>query len=579
MSESRAGASAAALVAAMFPCFALAQARPPTREEIDPSLRTAPEEPGRLRVEGGIERAPCALAEPEFGKVKLTITAATFNNLGPVDPEALRPAYSSYVGTEQPISVLCEIRDAAATILRGRGYLSAVQVPVQQIVDGAVRFEVLYARMSSIRVLGEPGPDAKMIERYLQPLANGEPFNRLSAERNLLLARSLPGYQIRLSLRPTGNSPGDMVGEVRVDHVPVMADISIQNLASPDTGRFGAQARIQFNGLFKQGDRTVLSAYSTAQIDEQQVYQFSHDLAIGSKGLRIGARATYAITRPDIPGAQVDGRTFYASLEATYPLKLSQAASLTGGAGIEIVQQTIRFGGNPFARDRLRIGYLRLDGEAMDLRGMGPGGTIGWRARGSLQLRQGMSIAGASQDCRGTNPACLAPGFVPLSIAAADPSPTLIKAQAEFELRPFRNATVLLAPRGQYSAQTLPAFEQFSTGNYSVGRGFDPGALSGDSGFGLQLEFRLDPRRVTKRSNVSYQPYVFADQALVWRNGVPGSKKLQSAGGGVRFFLPGRMRLDLTGAAPVSRLPFEASKRPARFLMTLTTNVLPWRNR
>lgn len=567
------------MVAAIIPCFAFAQVRPPTREEIDPSLRTAPQEPGRLRVEGEIERAPCALAEPEFGKVRLTVTAATFNNLAPVDPEVLKPAYAPYLGTEQPISVLCEIRDTAATILRNQGYLAAIQVPVQQIVDGAVRFEVLYARMSAIRVMGEPGPDSRLIERYLQPLADGKPFNRLSAERNLLLARSLPGYQIRLSLRPTGNSPGDMVGEVRVDHQPVVADISVQNLAAADTGRFGMQARVQFNGLFKQGDRTVISAYTTAQIDEQQVYQFGHDLALGSDGLRIGARATYAITRPDIPGAQIDGRTFYASLEANYPLKLSQAASLTGSAGLEIVQQTIRFGGLPFARDRLRIGYLRLDGEAMDLSGKGPGGTIGWRARGSLQLRQGFSIMGASQDCRGGNPACAAPGFVPLSVGGADPTPTLIRAQAEFEVRPFRNATVLLAPRGQYSGQTLPAFEQFSTGNYSVGRGFDPGALSGDSGLGFQLEARLDPRRLTKDANLSYQPYVFADQALVWRNGVPGSRKLQSAGGGVRLFLPGRMRLDMSGAAPLSRLPFEASKRPARFLMTLTTNVLPWRKR
>jgi hemolysin activation/secretion protein len=450
---------------------------------------------------------------------------------------------------------------------------------VQQIVGGSVRFEVLFARMSAIRVMGEPGPDARLLERYLQPLANSQPFNRLTAERNLLLARTLPGYQIRLSLRPTGNRPGDMVGEVRVEHVPVMADISIQNLAAPDTGRFGAQARVQFNGLFHRGDRTVLSAYSTAQIDEQQVYQFGHDLTLGSKGLRIGGRLTYALTRPNIPGAQVEGRTLYASVEANYPLRLSQAASLTGSAGLEIVQQTIRFGGAPFARDRLRIAYLRLDGEAMDLKGAGPGGTIGWRARGSLQLRQGLNIFGASPDCRGVNPVCLTPGFIPLSVANADPSPTLVRAQAEFEIRPLRNATVLLAPRAQYSARTLPAFEQFSAGNYSVGRGFDPGTLSGDSGLGYQMELRLDPRRLTRRLNLSFQPYVFADQAWVWRNGIPGSQMLQSAGGGVRFFLPGRMRLDLTGAAPVSRFPGETGHRPARFLMTLTANILPWRNR
>jgi hemolysin activation/secretion protein len=69
----------------------------------------------------------------------------------------MRAAWSPFVGSEQPVAVLCEIRDAAATMLRDKGYLAAVQVPTQQIENGVVRMETLYARITAIRARGETG--------------------------------------------------------------------------------------------------------------------------------------------------------------------------------------------------------------------------------------------------------------------------------------------------------------------------------------------------------------------------------------------------------------------------------------
>ena len=41
-----------------------------------------------------------------------------------------------FVGQEQPVAMICEIRDRAATILREAGYIAAVEVPEQRIADG-----------------------------------------------------------------------------------------------------------------------------------------------------------------------------------------------------------------------------------------------------------------------------------------------------------------------------------------------------------------------------------------------------------------------------------------------------------
>lgn len=223
----------------------------PTREEIDPSRRQAPPPlaQAKLTGEGDIERSPCALADPAYAAIKVTLTMATFNNLGPVDPAEIAPAWQRYVGTEQPIAVVCEIRDAAGTILRNKGYLAAVQVPAQRIEGGVVKFEVLYAKLTGVRVRGDAGRNERQIARYLEHLATGQVFNRFEAERYLLLARDIPGFDVRLALKPAGTAAGDMIGEMTVRRTPFEVDINAQNFAPSETGRFGGQLRAQAYGL------------------------------------------------------------------------------------------------------------------------------------------------------------------------------------------------------------------------------------------------------------------------------------------------------------------------------------------
>jgi hemolysin activation/secretion protein len=554
----------------------------PTRDQIEPELPPQTEPTPRLVVEGGVERSPCALADPAYANVRIRLSGAEFNASGPVNAADLRPAFAALVGQDHPISIVCEIRDAAATILRDKGYLAAVQVPVQKIENGLVRFEILYAKVTSIRVIGDGGSSARTLEKYLSHLASDQPFNRFDAERYLLLSQDLPGYMLRLSLRPTGRFVGDMVGEVRVNHTPIFADFTVQNLASRSTGRFGGQLRAQFNGLTGHGDRTSLSAYSTADFREQQVYQIGHDMMIGANGLRIGGKITYAITRPNLGASSppVRGRTIFGSIEASYPIKRSQAFSLTTAAGLEFVKQNIRFAGLPLSTDRLRVAYVRFDGDAIDLKGIGPKGMIGWRLRGGIEARRGLSILSASPNCIAKPLRCTGTGFVPLSLSDGDPTATVVRGFAEVELRPLKRFTVLVGARGQIGASALAAFEQFSAGNYTIGRGFDPGTLTGDSGAGFQTEIRMDPLRLSRTFPLDARPYVFGDHAWVWNKGTGGgSQRLSSFGGGMRLNWQGHGRLDLSVAAPARRILGEDQRRDTRFLMTLTTTLLPWRTR
>ena len=556
----------------------------PTREEIDPSRRPQFSQPSRLVVDGDIERSPCALADPAYAAIRLTLSRADFNNLGPVPAAELEPLWRPYAGRELPVSVLCEIRDAAATHLRRMGYLAAVQVPAQRIEGGVVRFEVLYARLTAVRLRGDAGPNEKLVARYLRKLETGAPFNRIEAERYLLLARDLPGMEARLALKPAGTGAGDMVGEVSVRRVPVEADLVISNLAASQTGAWGGQARVQLHGLTGMGDSSFVSYYGTADFTEQHVLQAGHNFTIGGEGLRLGGRVTQAWTRPDLgPGVpRIDAETFFANIEASYPFKRSQAASLIGRAGLDLVNQKVQFGGAPLSRDRIRVAYVQLGGEWQDMRGRGPRGTTAWRFAANLELRQGLDVLGASPDCL-TNPAtCLGGTSVPPSLITGNPTATVLRFTGQAELRLSTQLTLAVQPRAQWASGSVFGFERFALGNFTVGRGYDPGSLTGDDGAAVTAELRHDAIVLDDDLRLAAMPYAFVDAGWAWARGLGAGfanpQSLVSGGAGARFSIGNRARLDLSGAVALKDAgPVQAGD--VRLLVTLTSRLFPWRTR
>ena len=103
-----------------------AQSVAPTRDELTRPQPAPPPSKSTLNVVGGVERSPCPLANPEFADVRVTLTDVHFNNLKGATPEEMRRTWADFAGAEQPVSVICEIRDRAAHLfarqrLSGRG--------------------------------------------------------------------------------------------------------------------------------------------------------------------------------------------------------------------------------------------------------------------------------------------------------------------------------------------------------------------------------------------------------------------------------------------------------------------------
>ena len=564
--------------------------QPPTREELQRGVAegtlnmAAPPQPVDTSA---VERAPCPLAGPEFADIRLKLNSVTFAGLEAIPGEDLSGTWAEYVGTDQPVGVICEIRDRAATQLRGAGYLAAVQVPPQKIAGGDVRLDVLVARMTRIQVKGEAGASEGLLVKYLDKLTDDPVFNTFRAERYLLLARDIPGLDVRLSLRPIEGAPGEVVGEVSVRKIPIFADLTLQNYGSKAIGRESGLVRVQFNGLTGMGDATSVSLFSTADFEEQRVLQVGHEMRLGGEGFVLRGDFTYGWSRPTVTGnAPFKSKTMVATVEGAYPFIRRQALNVYGTAGLDVIDQDIDFGAIPLNKDRIRVVYARIDAGGVSKRSLtGRDGytplepKLRWGV--SLEARQGVGLLGATKGCAANIGACLVQGTVTPTRIEGTAKGFIVRASGVIEYRPKREVTFSLEPRVQYSPDTLLSYEEYSAGNYTIGRGYDPGAIIGDSGVGFRSEVRIGSLIPETPGASAWQPYAFFDAAWVWNHdsGFVGfnPQKLYSAGAGVRGTLREAIRVDGTVAVPLRDVPGQPVKGDVRFLVNLSVQLAPWR--
>lgn len=586
----QASLAALALGAAAGP--ALAQSAPPVSAPTREELRAVPAEAearvnaARLTVEGGVERGPCPLAEPSLSGLRVTFGRVRFDGLSAIDPAQLDGTWQDLAGQDLPLASLCEVRDRAATALRAMGYLAAVQVPPQRIEKGGeVRMDVLVARLVEVQARGDTGHSEKVIAAHLNKLSARPWFNLREAERHLLLLGDLPGYDVRLTLRPAGRAPGEVTGDVVVSRQPVELVAGVQNLGSRATGREGAFARLVLNDVTGMGDSTAISLFNTLETREQTVLQLAHSLALGSDGLRLSGGLVWGRSRPDTAGGNFRSKTLIGNLGLSWPLLRRQSRSVNLSGGLELADQSVDFAGTRLSKDKLRIAYARVDFDAI-----AAGSLVGaagysaseprWRLSGAVEARQGLSALGASRDC--TPIAQCLPPRTALSDLTADPAAFVLRAEGTFEYRPSPRLALVLSPRAQYSPDRLLGFEQYSLGNYTIGRGLDPGTVMGDSGLGGSLELRLGNLRPRTPQSLVFQPYAFLDAAWAWANdgGVTRDPaRVPSAGGGVRLRWGDRIDANLLLAAPLERAGLQARRGDVRVLFTLAARLLPWSQR
>jgi hemolysin activation/secretion protein len=556
--------------AGSFAAPALAQQAPPlpTPEQIEP-VPPEPAAPGNVHIDssGGIERQACAL---EDSPLTLDISSIRFvaPGGGPLAPEIAQSlAGVSQASGTQPIRVLCDLRDRANAALRADGWVASVQIPPQQITTGEVSLVVVTAKIVEVRVRGSGGPYEDLLRGRIEALKAMDPLNERDAERLLLLANDVPGLEISMALSPAGTAPGEVIGDLNVRYSRFAVLFNSQNYNSKLLGRETGYVRLEAYGLTGMGDVTYIGGSSTYDFKEQRIIQGGHVMTLDDGGATLGLRATYAWSRPDLGALDYRTRTLVSGFDLTKHLVRSVKGDAVATVGFDYIDQktSVRSGANtlPLTLDKLRVVFANVHGGWREL---DFSGRPRWTIDGDLELRKGLDVFDATR-----------PGFtggVLQSRIDGEATAFVARGEVEAEVWPVPVFSLYGHALGQWTNDPLLNYEEFSLGNLTMGRGYDPGSNSGDRAFGLAGEIRADvPVNV---GGVRTQVFGFYDH--VWLdnldpNATEVNRNLDSYGAGLRFTMPGKAHLEVTYAHPQDRVlrnPANPAPPPDRVLVSLS---------
>lgn len=539
------------------PASAQATAALPTPQQLNPAQQAQAAPPSR----GGDllappERGACPLAT---SPLSFTLTGVEFRGAKAVDAKTLSAAYAGLLGRSIKVVAICEIRDRAAEIIFRKGFLARVEIPEQRITDGRLVFDVVEARIASVRVRGNAGAAQSKVEDYIEQLRGLTPFDLRTAERYLLLASDVPGARISAALRPSAQGRGAVDMDVTVSRQPLDVVVNVQDFGSRSLGPTGGLVRADLNGLTPFGDRTTLVVYSTLFDDQQQVVQLVEEARAGARGWLGRLSLSYGRTHPggEAAALNLQGASFVASLQGIYPFLRSRRNNLNLTAGFDFIDQSTVFAaGGTLNNDRLRVLYGRADG---DMRRFFWGREMD--VKFGLEVRKGLPALGASAD-----------GQAYLSRIEGRSDAVVVRADGQVRQQWTGLISTQLSVQAQYANHPLLAYEEMTAGNLTIGRGYDPSSVSGDNGYAGAFELRVGPFQATRWGNV--QVYGFYDAARIENLDIGGENRtVRSAGGGLRFKLTPRVNLDVAYAHPFDKVSVNAeAKPPDRALINLVTS-------
>ena len=548
----------ALIVLAPSAAFAQAAQTLPTPQELNPAQRApVPEKPsGNRDLLSPPEPGPCPLAN---STLTFKLNQVSFNGAATVPDAVMAKAYEGYLGRDVPVSALCEIRDRASTILFDQGLFARVEIPAQKISGGHVVLDVIEAYIASVRVSGDDSGAQSKVEDYIEMLRGMKPFNIREAQRYLFLASDVPGVAIAATLRPAGKGRGAIELVITVRRKVVDAVANAQNFGAEATGPWGALQRVDINGLTPLGERTTLVGYETLDLKKQRVFEGIEEARIGSDGLLGRMSFSWGETHPISPQltqAHLFGQSYVWKPELAYPIVRLRSENLTVTGGLESVDEKISSFGAMLTQDRIRIFYLRADGD------------ISWndlvplKLSGNIEVRQGAPILGASPE-----------GDKTLSRVTADPDAFVLRGDAIADVDPFPFVDITEHVEGQYTGVPLVTYEQQSIGNLTIGRGYDPAAVSGDQAVASASDLRLTPP-IPRSWPVNGSVFGFFDIAHVW-NLVMGSNianwTVRSIGGGITVDVMSKLHIETTYAHPMDKIsPQTPARSPDRILVSAT---------
>jgi hemolysin activation/secretion protein len=498
-----------------------------------------------------------APAGPRDTQVRLVLQGVEFDGAKAVPDAALRPAWAGFAGKPVTLSDLRGIGRAAEKIYADAGYpFVAVILRVQQVNDGVVHYDVVEGRISDLTVLGSNRAARRQATLALSPLVNKSPLSAADVQAAYNVAKAVPGLEVSGTLR-RGSEPGGMDLVVNAQHSEWRTYANVNDLYADPVGPWGALFGIDHFGDTAYGDQESVQVYTSLPTGRQVLVRGSASLRVNSLGTALNVSGLWGQANPQGDLAALAIAQNVASLRFDISQPLPTGPNETWAVDVALEgsnQKTDVFSSVNLTNDKLRDLDINMAAEHR-----GRWGRIDL----SGDIHQNLNFAGASHR-----------GDTDLSRADADPQALILRANLEAETATVDYLRLDFRMDGQYADRPLAIPDQYSAGNLTIGRGYQPGAALGDRAAAASAELRVGPFDVKHKFN--FEPFAFFDEVNLWDLGVGPfeHRQIRSYGGGARFTINGKAHLDILGAVPLDPPLGIGDKTPSpEFLMNLTVSL------
>lgn len=478
-----------------------------------------------------------------------------------VDDATLAAAAEPYLNRPVSLEDLRVLGTKMEGIFRDAGYpYVRVVLPPQEILNSRVRFQIIEGWVEGVSVLGSSAIAKAQTEARLSALDGKGPLALDDVERTVAQLNDVPGLAARVSIARGKQGPGAMRLIADAERQDPRVLINVQNFGSKNLGREGTTLFAHIPGWAPLGDELELAAFNTWESGEQVSGQVAYSRGLTVDGLSARVWASYAEAEPSGAVATLGStsESLTAGIEAKHPIFQRRAEALSGYLGFEAanLKGELFQGAVPLSKDETRTIYAGLEGDfAVD----------DWSFTGHVELRQGVRWFHAS-----------ARGDSNLARSEADPFTRVVAGEVLTETPELWGMKAEIDLRGQWANDPLMAIEEFSFGNYTIGRGYDPGAAAGDSAIAAAVTLSGFKQQFW-RDRIGTELIAFYDIGRYWNEDTTGtpSRTLASAGGGVRLLFNNQVRADITYAHPLDQPRGLGETRPGgRVLFNITADAV-----
>jgi len=494
---------------------------------------------------------PRAVDEVHFKLADVRIVGAVTIGAG-----EFRSYYADLIGKQVTLGDILDVADKIEAAYRAKGYLLVrAYVPPQRVRDGVFTINVVEGYLGGVTVQGGDPSVRNDIDGYLKPAMLSRPPQLTTLERGLLLTNDIPGVNASGVLKPSPDKPGASDLVVDVVQMPFTGGISVDDRGSRFSGIWTVQGDVEVNSIFG-ADQLAATVTSSPSSLEQIAGTLRYRRAIGDDGLigTLVGTLTHGEPGSTLSAFHVLTDSWASGARLTYPLIRSRAETLILDGGFTAQDARVDVAG-PVSHDRWRVLDLGGSYQRAGLLGNGV-----WTS--TFDVAQGL----------------------PILDATADGSPQLSRLGGHTDFTKLTASTRVIMPlggafstavnfQGQYAFERLITGEQIAFGGTQIGRGYDPGAITGDHGVGGSAELRYD-LHFADFFVQSIQPYVYADAAETWYMNHSLSlpdQNILSLGGGIRFWLPYNVAGAIEGARTLHAVPgSDAGKESTKLLLDLS---------